>query len=100
MNIALSVLLNFFQAIKTDQRVDPVQISVFMALYQKWLDNDCVNPLVISCPEIMPLAKISGNATYHRAIRALASYKYIRYEPSYSNRKESQVYLLTQGFHV
>jgi hypothetical protein len=93
MNNALTVLVNFFEAIKADQRVDPVQISVFMALYQKWLDNGCVNPLLISCPEIMPLAKISGNATYHRAIRALALYKYIRYEPSCSNRKESKVYL-------
>lgn len=93
MNQALLVLVNFFEAIKADQRVDPVQISVFMALYQKWLDNGCVNPLSISCPEIMPLAKISGNATYHRAIKALALYNYIRYEPSCSNRKESKVYL-------
>lgn len=93
MNDALIVLVNFFESIKKDHRVDPVQISVFMALYQKWLFNGCINPLSVSCLEIMPLAKISGNATYHRAIRALAMYKYIKYEPSYSNRKESKVYL-------
>ncbi len=93
----LKVLNNFLRSIKNDSRVDPILVSVFIALFQTWLDEDCKNPFVISCPDIMPRAKISGKATYHRAISALSLYGYIRYEPSKSNKKRSIVYLISES---
>ncbi|WP_106524043.1 hypothetical protein [Taibaiella chishuiensis] len=94
---ALKVLNDFLRAIKDDSRVDPILVSVFIALFQTWLEEGCKNPFVISCPDIMPLAKISGKATYHRAMSALSSYGYIRYEPSKSNKKRSIVYLIVKS---
>jgi hypothetical protein len=41
----------------------------------------------------MKLAKISGVATYHKSIRELDEYGYIRYEPSYNRYKRSVIYL-------
>jgi hypothetical protein len=39
----------------------------------------------------MRLAKISGVATYHKAIRELDEYGYIDYKPSYNHNKGSLI---------
>lgn len=41
----------------------------------------------------MKMAKISGLGTYHKCIRDLNNFGYIRYQPSFNYRKKSKVYL-------
>ncbi len=41
----------------------------------------------------MRLAKISGIATYHKSIRELNDFEYIKYQPSYNHFSKSVIYL-------
>lgn len=86
-------LISFFAAAREDARIGPVHISLFMAIMQHWNDNDCKNPICAFSRDLMKLAKISGVATYHKSIRELDTYGYIRYKPSYNHNKGSMVYL-------
>jgi hypothetical protein len=86
-------LIEFFISIRDDSRISPVHISLFMAIMQHWNANDCKNPICIFSHELMKLAKISGVATYHKSIRELDEYGYIRYEPSFNRYKRSVIYL-------
>jgi hypothetical protein len=71
-------------------------ISLYTALCQGWIENDCKNPFNISRRKIMNLAKINSLATYHRVIHELISGRYIQYNPSYHPTKGSEVSLLDQ----
>lgn len=84
-------LVEFFVAIKDDCRISPIHISLFMAIMQHWNNNDCKSPICVFSHELMRLAKISGVATYHKAIRELDEYGYIDYKPSYNHNKGSLI---------
>jgi hypothetical protein len=86
-------LIAFFSAIKEDSRISPVHISLFMAIMQYWNDNNCKNPICVFSGDLMQLAKISGVATYHKCIRELNEYGYIKYKPTYNHFSKSQVYI-------
>jgi len=86
-------LIAFFTAIREDPRINPVHISLFMAIMQHWNANNCKSPICVFSRDLMQLAKISGVATYHRSIRELDEYGYIKYEPSYNHFLGSLVYL-------
>jgi hypothetical protein len=90
----LNSLSNFFTAIANDPRIGVSHISLYCALLQNSGkgDNDSIIPVIKS--ELMKAAKISGLATYHRCIRDLHEYGYIKYQPSYNHRKKGKVYLL------
>lgn len=87
----------FYEAIREDNRILPSHIAVFMALFQCWNQNDFQNPVQINRQQVMEAAKISGLATYHRCIRDLHRYGYIRYQPSYHPAIRSQVSFHIQG---
>jgi len=86
-------LIEFFSAIKDDTRIGPVHISLFMAIMQHWNQNKCKSPIRVFSRELMQLAKISGVATYHKSIRELDEYGYIKYEPSFNHHKGSIIYI-------
>ena len=86
---------NFFTAIEEDNRISPVHISLFMAIMQHWNtnDNDKKTPVCVFSKDLMRLAKISGVATYHRSIKELHEYGYIKYEPSYNHSVGSLIFI-------
>jgi hypothetical protein len=86
-------LNNFFVAIQNDPRINPIHISLFMAILHYWNGNQCKNPISVFSRDLMQLAKISGTATYHRSIRELDEYGYIKYVPSYNHFLGSLIYL-------
>lgn len=88
-------LTGFLTAIREDNRISPVHISLFMAIVQHWDESNCQSPICIFSRDLMQLAKISGVATYHRSMRELHEYGYISYEPSYNHFSGSLVYILS-----
>ena len=88
------VLNKFLQAVKQDPRVGTGHISLYVSLVCLWCDNNFEEPLSVFSHELMPICKIAGSATYHRSIRELHEYGYIRYVPSYNHFLGSLVYLL------
>lgn len=88
------LMSDFMKAIKDDPRITTVHISLYFSLIWYWYEREYKNPVSIFSHEIMPQCKISGVATYHRSIRELNEYGYIRYIPSYNHFLRSLVYIL------
>ena len=85
-------LTEFYSHIAEDNRINTRHISLYMALFECWNRNNFENPLKIRRDLIMPIAKISGIATYHKCIKELHEYGYIRYFPSFHPGIPSSVY--------
>ena len=89
----LSVLTDFFSVVREDPRIGPTHISLYAALLELWQRREFENPLTLFSHEVMPLCKIAGVATYHKSIRDLNRYGYIKYMPSHDRFTRSLVYL-------
>ncbi|GAA4429898.1 hypothetical protein GCM10023188_15880 [Pontibacter saemangeumensis] len=84
---------NFFAAILYDPRIGVSHIALYMALYRCWIKEGGTGPVSAFSHEIMPIAKIAGSATYHRVLRELDEYGYLKYEPSFNRMRRSRMYL-------
>ena len=93
MTSELHQLTQFFMSIREDNRISATHISLYMALYQIYILNSFQNPIEISRLSVMDRAKISGLATYHKCIKDLNDYNYIRYIPSFNPRVRSKVWM-------
>lgn len=87
----------FFAAIASDPRISVTHIGVYAALLQFWKEHEYVNPVQAFSREIMPIAKISAKRTYHKTIRELSEYGYVKYQPSFKRNKGSRVFLLKEN---
>lgn len=88
----LKSLSDFFNAIAGDPRISITHIGIYAALLQYWKQHNFENPVYVFSYEIMPIAKISASTTYHKIIKDLSNYGYIKYEPSYKRNQGSKVY--------
>lgn len=91
--LAIDQLMAFYVAIVNDKGITTSHISLYMALFKCWNLNNNQNPVPISRQEIMLIAKINGQATYHKCMKELQDLGYIKYRPSYHPKLGSQVYL-------
>lgn len=89
-------MIAFFRAIETDGRITTTHIAVYAALLRLWSERGHGYPVRLFAREIMVIAKISSPVTYHRVIRELDEYGYIRYTPSYDRNKGSK-FILPEG---
>lgn len=94
---ALQPLSDFFMAIERDPRISITHIGIYAALLQYWKEHQYTNPIQVFSYEIMRIAKISASATYHKSIRDLSEYGYIRYEPSFKRNRGSKVYFFASS---
>lgn len=92
MQSGQNILGAFFDAIAHDPRIGVSHISLYCALVQS--SQQPGEPVLFMSYELMRVAKISGLGTYHRCIRDLDAFGYIRYVPSYNHRKKSKAYLI------
>lgn len=88
----LQLFSDFFQGIEKDPRISVTHIGIYAALFQYWKEHQYANPVQVFSYEIMRIAKISAGATYHKSMRALSEFGYIRYEPSFKKNQGSKVY--------
>jgi hypothetical protein len=87
----LKPLSDFFDGIARDPRIGSSHIALYTALHQIWVRGNCKSPIRIFSYTVMPVAKISGSETYHKILKDLNEYGYLRYVPHY-NRKGSEIY--------
>ncbi len=85
-------LNRFMNEVREDGRIGPSHISLFMAILQ-CADRQGENPVCVFSRDLMPLAKISGSATFNKNIWELHNYGYIRYIPSYNHFLGSMIYI-------
>lgn len=95
---AIGPLAVFFEGIRRDCRISITHIGLFAVLLEYWQQHDFRNPIEAFSYEIMPLAKISASTTYHKCLRELHEYGYLRYEPSFKRNRRSRIFLyLNEG---
>lgn len=90
----LYYLSNFFEAIDSDAHISITHIGVYAALLQHYAQSGFANPLHAFSYEIMKIAKLSSAITYHKCIRDLSEYGYIKYIPSFNRKKGSKIYFI------
>ena len=88
-------LSEFFNAIAGDPRISITHIGIYAALLQYWSEHQFENPVHVFSYEVMSIAKISASTTYHKIIRDLNDYGYIKYEPSFKRNRGSKVFFNT-----
>ncbi|MDE3183089.1 MAG: hypothetical protein KGM16_06690 [Bacteroidota bacterium] len=90
----LNILSDFFEAIRPDGRISITHIGIYAALLQYRIQNNFANPIEAFSHEIMNIAKVSSAITYHKCVKELSEYGYIKYEPSFNRKKGSRIYFI------
>jgi len=90
----LKALSDFFEAIRSDARISITHIGLYAALLQYWSEHCYENPIHVFSYEIMGIAKVSSAITYHKCVKELSEYGYIRYEPSFNRIRGSRIYFI------
>ena len=90
--IELAGYTELIKRMSGDTRLMATHISLFTGLLVQWQRNCFVSPFAVTRRELMAISKIASIATYHKCIRELDAYGYIRYQPSYHPKLGSQVY--------
>jgi hypothetical protein len=75
-----------------DGRLNMTHVSLFSALFVQWQRGGFKSPFSVTRKTLMAFSRIASIATYHKCIKELDGYGYIRYEPSYHPKLGSQVY--------
>ncbi|QEC77282.1 hypothetical protein [Mucilaginibacter ginsenosidivorax] len=75
-----------------DQRLNATHNSLFTGLFILWQRNGFASPFAVTRKALMGYSKIASIATYHKCIKELDAFGYIRYQPSYHPKLGSQVY--------
>ena len=75
-----------------DSRMLASHVSLFTALFSCYQQNGFRNPFPITRKTVMGFSKIASIATYHKCMKDLDAYGYIKYHPSYHPGKGSLVY--------
>lgn len=91
----LKPLSDFFSAIEKDFRIGTTHIAIYAALLKYRTDKGFINPIQVFRHEVTRIAKISSAYTYHKCVRELSDYGYLKYEPSLKRNVGSKIYFLT-----
>ena len=75
-----------------DSRLLATHVSLFSGLFVHWQRNGFVSPFPVTRKGLMGYGKIASIATYHKCIRELDEFGYIRYQPSYHPKLGSSVF--------
>ncbi len=78
--------------IGSDSRIMSTHVSLFSALFVCWQHGGFNSPFAVTRRKLMAHSRIASIATYHKCIRELDTFGYIRYKPTYHPKLGSQVY--------
>ena len=90
-------LNGIFEKFAIDKRLNPTHVSLYFALFTLWNSHFFRKDFFINREEVMLLAKIGSKSTYHRCIKQLSHWRYIKYEPSHNPFKGSRIKMFSFG---
>lgn len=85
----------FVRKLNSDVRIGSIHLVLSVALCDAWATADFSRFFNVKRASLMRVARIRSIATYHKAIKDLQTFGYIKYYPSYNPAKPSQVEVLT-----
>ena len=90
-----NILAGFSRQIKQigkDRRLHGSHVGLFTALFACYQQSGFQSPFPITRKTVMGFCKIASVATYHKCIRELDAFGYIRYLPSFHPARGSLIY--------
>lgn len=90
----VELLSRFFAAITKDGRISVTHIAIYAAILRFYSLHGSTDRICAYSWQIMELAKISAPTTYHKCVKQLAEYGYIKYEPSFKRTCASSIILV------
>jgi hypothetical protein len=75
-----------------DERLMATHISLFTALFVYLQRNGFESPFPVTRAGLMACSRIASIATYHKCIKELNDFGYIRYQPSFRPKNGTIVY--------
>ena len=78
----LCLLDEFLQRAALDDRLTSMHISLYVAIFQRWVAAGAHDPVRATRLSLMQAGKIGSKGTYHRCIRELRNYGYIHFQHS------------------
>jgi hypothetical protein len=82
------------QQLSQDNRLASSHVSLYLALLIVWEQSFFANPFTISRKQLMTICKIGSYATYHKCLRQLEQFGYIRYVPNFNSFIGSRVEIM------
>ena len=89
----LGLINSFLQASSSDCKVGPAHIALYLAIIKCGIDQECGTTVVLNIAALMQTAKIYSERTYHKVMRELSEYGYLKYMPSTNRWTKSMVQL-------
>lgn len=83
----------FYERIRSEKRIFPVDIALYYAILQKWNREFFNNPLCLIRQELLDLSKISKN-TYYKSLQRLKAAKLITYKPGIQGRSLIEITMI------
>ena len=90
----LNIFRGFIESLVSDERVTVWQMGMVLGMVQLANGNKIEDPISISRKKVMLLSHINNLMTYHRCIKDLQDFGYIKYYPSYHPGIRTTVYLI------
>jgi hypothetical protein len=84
---------NVIDRMAEDRALSANHVSLYIALFHHWNRFRFRVPLAIIRDDLMRVSKVASTATYTKCLKDLERCGYLKYEPSYSPRYPSYVYL-------
>jgi len=81
------------QQLSQDNRLTSSHVSLYLALLIVWEQNSFANSFNITRKKLMCISKIASFTTYHKCIKQLEEYGYIKYSPNFNPVTGSKVFL-------
>lgn len=78
--------------LESDSRLLSTHISILTAIFICWQHNQFREPFSVTRRKLMAFSKVASVATYHKCMRELIAYGYVKYQPSYHPRNGSLVW--------
>ena len=95
----LQELMTFILELTADIRLKPTHISLCLALCHAWVRSNFQNIFQVSRSKLMAAAsRNQSRATYHKVMKDLQAFGYLKYTPSYHPVNGSSVSLVIRAF--
>lgn len=76
-------LIAFIHQLTSDIRLKPTHISLSIVLSHSYVRSDFQNIFQVSRIKLMAASRIQSKATYHKIMKDLQIFGYLKYTPSY-----------------
>jgi hypothetical protein len=90
------ILIHYIHRLVSDSRLKPAHLLLSIAICDKWASCEFTRAYQVSRGALMKASRIKSTATYHKAIRELQKFGYVRYYPSYHPTKGSRIEMICE----